>query len=267
MKQATSFGLLYTLALQSLSSVGVIYGSVFSSTAASATIEFPANFMRNVKTDYDAKGDGITDDTAAIQRALDDGRLQTKDYYGEPKSLYFPAGTYLVSNTLKWNGCCVNLQGQGSGSTIIKLQNSAVGFNDPNVPKAVIQTPSGNMSFRQNITDMTVNTGTNNSGAIGISYISNNSGSLRDVTIVSGDQEGKVGLDLSRQWPGPCLVKNVQINGFDYGIYIENAEYGPTFEKITLTNQKVAGIRNEGNTLAIRGLESNNAVPAIQNPL
>jgi hypothetical protein len=223
--------------------------------------------MRNVKTYYGAKGDGVTDDTAAIQKALDDGRTQSQDYNGKPKSLYFPAGNYLISNTLKWNGCCVNWQGQGSDSTFIKLKDNTVGFNDPNVPKAVIQTPSGNMSFRQNIVDMTVNTGTNNPGAIGISYIANNSGSLRDVTIKSGDGKGKAGLDLSRQWPGPCLIKNVQINGFDYGIYIKNAEYGPTFENINLTNQKVAGIRNEGNTLAIRGLQTNSLAPAIQNPL
>lgn len=259
--------LLRTLALQFVWSVGVIYGTVSFPVLEAAAKDFPSDFMRNVKTDYGAKGDGVTDDTAAIQNALNDGRTENKDYHGLPKALYFPAGTYLVSNTLKWNGCCVTLQGQGSGLTVIKLKNNAVGFNDPNVPKAVIETPPGNMSFRQNILDITVNTGINNPGSIGISYNSNNSGSLRDAIVRSGDGKGKVGLDMSRQWPGPCLIRNVSINGFDYGIYIKHAEYGPTFEKITLANQKVAGVRNEGNTLAIRGLQSNNLVPAIQNPL
>ena len=67
---------------------------------------FPTDFnMGNVKTVYGAKGDGVTDDTAAIQNALDDGRSIGQDYYGRPKAIYFPAGTYLVNDTLDWIGC------------------------------------------------------------------------------------------------------------------------------------------------------------------
>lgn len=44
--------------------------------------------VRNVRQ-YGAKGDGETDDTAAIQRAIDEA--------GEGETVYFPGGTYLVS--------------------------------------------------------------------------------------------------------------------------------------------------------------------------
>lgn len=227
---------------------------------------FPPDFkMRNIKTDYGAKGDGFTDDTAAIQSAMADGRTENIDYNGRPKAIYFPAGTYLVKDTLEWRGCCISLQGQGKGISIIKLKDSAAGFGDRTTPKAVIKTPGGNMSFRQNIFDLTVNTGKNNPGAKGIDYIANNTGSIQNVSIIAGDGVGKVGLDMSRQWPGPCLIKNLEVNGFDYGIYTKHAEYGPTFENITLNNQKVVAIRNEGNTLAIRKLNSTNTVPVIQN--
>lgn len=55
--------------------------------------------FRNVK-DYGAKGDGTTDDTEAINKAVSDG-----DRCGEgcdsstttPAIVYFPAGTYAVS--------------------------------------------------------------------------------------------------------------------------------------------------------------------------
>jgi len=221
--------------------------------------------LANVKTKYGAKGDGITDDTAAIQKALDDERSEDKDYFGKPKALYFPAGTYMISDTLTWKGCCMYLQGQGAGVSIIKLKDKAKGFGDRDAPKPAIRTIAGNMSFRQNVTDLTVDTGKNNPGAIGIDYISNNFGSLWNVSIRSSDGQGKVGLDMSRQWAGPCLIKNVQINGFDYGIVTKNLEYGPTFEQITLQQQKVAGILNDGNTLAIRKFQSTNSVPAIQN--
>lgn len=57
---------------------------------------------RNVK-DYGAKGDGTTDDTAAINRAISDGNRCGADC-GSTSTLqavvYFPSGTYLVSRSL-----------------------------------------------------------------------------------------------------------------------------------------------------------------------
>ncbi len=264
-----AFGSIFKLPQLALSSAGLsisaAFVAAFSDRATAASLKvFPSDFMTNVKTSYGAVGDGVTDDTAAIQRALNDGR-SGEDDYGRPKAIYFPAGTYLVNNTLAWSGCCLSLQGQGSGNSIIKLQDKTAGYGDSNSPKAVFQTPGGNTSFRQNISDLTVNTGQNNPGAIGIDYIANNIGSLSDVTIISGDGKGHSGLDMTSYAPGSCLIKNVQIQGFDYGILVGQPEYGPTFENITVTNQNVAGIRNEGNTLAIRGLQSTNSVPAIQN--
>jgi hypothetical protein len=69
-------------------------------------------------TSYGAKGDGVMDDTSAIQRAITDlpaGGI-----------LYFPAGTYLVSSTLDLSAkTCWTIRGDGiragsnNGSTII----------------------------------------------------------------------------------------------------------------------------------------------------
>jgi hypothetical protein len=49
----------------------------------------------NVKADFGAKGDGINDDTAALQSALDSLRPNTNKAV-----LYFPAGTYRITQTL-----------------------------------------------------------------------------------------------------------------------------------------------------------------------
>jgi len=82
---------------------------------------------------------------------------------------------------------------------------------------------------------------------------------------LSGDGKGHSGIDMTRYAPGPCLVKNVQIQGFDYGILVGNHEYGPTFENITLKNQNAVGIYNTDNALAIRKLQSTNSGAVIQN--
>lgn len=54
----------------------------------------------NVKRDYGAVGDGVTDDTAALQRALDE-----LGQPGKASVLYLPAGTYKISSSLRlsWN--------------------------------------------------------------------------------------------------------------------------------------------------------------------
>lgn len=240
--------------------------------AAETLLHFPDGFMRSI-AEYGARGDDALDDTAAIQRALDDGRvdengnmlyLSPDDYNGRPKMLYFPAGTYLVSNTIKWVGCCVTLQGQGSGQTIFKLKDGASGFGDVTKPKAVIYTEGGNESFRQNIWNVSVDTGIGNPGAVGINYIGNNTASMRDVSIYSNDGVGFAGLAMDRLGPGPCLIKNLRVTGFNYGIHVTPGEYGPTFEDITLQDQKVAGIHNVYGTLNIRKLTSTNSVPAIK---
>jgi hypothetical protein len=57
---------------------------------------------RNVK-DFGAKGDGKTDDTAAINRAISDGQRCGPECGAStkvPAVIYFPPGTYLVSSPI-----------------------------------------------------------------------------------------------------------------------------------------------------------------------
>ncbi|KAI0029202.1 exo-beta-1-3-glucanase [Vararia minispora EC-137] len=58
--------------------------------------------FRNVK-DFGAKGDGVTDDTAAINAAIQSGGRCTLGCSGEsttPATVFFPQGTYLVSSPI-----------------------------------------------------------------------------------------------------------------------------------------------------------------------
>lgn len=237
--------------------------------AASTNIIFPSDSrIINVK-DFGAKGDGISDDTAAIQKAI----LNTSDpQTNNPGSnlIYFPNGTYVVSQTLVWPKIpyfARILQGQSQDGAIVKLKDHATGFSDPKNPKAVLSTFEGGQTgnaFRHSIYDLTVNVGTGNSGADGIRFTSNNQGGIRNVTIRSHDGQGRAGLAMDRAWPGPSAYTNLKVIGFDYGIFAIGPEYSLTFENITLENQRVAGINNTWNLLSIRNLTSRNAVPVIK---
>jgi hypothetical protein len=119
------------------------------------------------------------------------------------------------------------------------------------------------MSFQQYVRDMTIDVGRGNRGAIALDYISSNTGAVRNVVFVSGDGQGLTGIAMTRQWPGPQLIRNVRISGFQIGMDVAHAEYGVVFEDIFMTNISVAGIRNDTNTLAIRRLRTSISAPAI----
>jgi hypothetical protein len=219
------------------------------------------------KAPYLAKGDGTTDDTAAIQRAL-------FDVMGQHKLLYFPNGTYLVSRTLNWskkNSAGKDawgknfLQGQNAAKTVIRLKNAT--FTDAKQPASIMWCGGFGSAdwFHNYVQDITFDVGKNNPGAIGLQFYSNNSGAVRNCRFIAGEGCGLVGLDLGhRDMNGPLLVQNCEVIGFQRGINTGHAVNGQTFEYITLSGQAQFGIDNEGQTISIRGLRSENTVPAIR---
>jgi len=215
--------------------------------------------LNNVREKFGAKGDGVTDDTAAIQRAIDSTpRHQT---------LWLPAGTYLVSTTLTAKngvGPYVTLRGEGAGKTVIRLKDGAKGFANPAAPAAVLVVGNkGNMAHGNYLFDLTINTGKGNPGAIALDYNTSNYGSVVDVDLISGDGQGAIGLALTRE-VGPGLIRRVTVRGFDVGIKATGALYGIALEHCRLENQNQVGLWNDGNVLAVRKLTSVNKVPAIR---
>lgn len=244
--------------------------SLCAAVCQANVVVFPADsgVIDVTRPPYGAKGDGVTDDTAAIQKALDDHPSQNA-------IIYLRHGTYLVSDTLRWpagrhGGVAqkrTSLQGQSAGGTTLKLKDNCPGFGDPAHRRAVIwtgQRPA--QRFRNGIRTLTVDTGRGNPGACGIQYIANNQGSIRGVTIRSGDGEGVIGLDLGyTDEQGPCLIQDVTVEGFDVGISARTAVDSITMQSIRLVGQRTCGLKNDGQCVSIEGLTSLNEVPAVQN--
>ena len=73
-----------------------------------------------IVTDFGATGDGVTDDTAAINRALYQIYCRQTNTQIR-RSLFFPAGTYLVTDTILVPPFA-QLYGEGANSSIISFQ-------------------------------------------------------------------------------------------------------------------------------------------------
>ena len=94
-------------------------------TSQPTTRTLQQKFDDNVSVrDFGAKGDGVTDDTVAINRALSE--LYTREVNSEVRrSLFFPAGTYKVTDTIKVPSYA-KLFGEGAKSSTIKYYDSGV---------------------------------------------------------------------------------------------------------------------------------------------
>ena len=252
---------------------GLVPSSLIDRPAVDRVV--PADAAINVKTQFGAKGDGTTDDTAAIQAAISSGLG-----LANPKSnIYFPSGTYIISKPLEWklsNGTWetgADLIGQNRDNTILKLRDGDRRFGSPSAPSSMIVTASqnaaadggGNQAFNNFIFDLTIDVGLNNPGANGIDYIANNRGAIRNVVITAPMGSGNTGLSMARKWPGPAMIEDVAVRGFSRGVLMAAGQYGITFENLRLSDQRVTGIDNTNNVLSARRLISRNSVPAIIN--
>ena len=102
----------------------------------------------DVKRDFGAKGDGVTDDTVAIKHAI-----AAAQAYGKGAIAYLPSGRFVVSETLLLTGSdyfvggsgygtALLWQGQAGGTTVeirdpdhLTLENIAIGHHDNGVGK------------------------------------------------------------------------------------------------------------------------------------
>src|SRR5882757_3371423 len=144
-KQALPIVVFFALAAATSCSRSVFYANPVPDVVPSTERTFPSDSgMLNVKTVFSAVGDGVTDDTAAIQSAIS----ATVHQQSTSRILYFPAGTYLVKKPLVWKNASgqwtsqLTFQGENQNTTIIKLSDNNSSYQDTAAPADVIDTAS-----------------------------------------------------------------------------------------------------------------------------
>lgn len=120
---------------------------------------------------YGAVGDGKTDDTEALQRALDAERV-----------LYFPQGIYCISDTLYMKQD-TTLYGLSPITTQLVIVDDTPAFAGFGAPKALLETAQGGFAY---VNGIGIDTAGKNPRAAGVKWMADESSYMNDVKFVGG---------------------------------------------------------------------------------
>ncbi len=134
----------------------------------------PTSGWNNVHT-LGVAGDGTTDDTAAIRKAIDTHRV-----------LYFPSGHYRITDTLSLKPDTV-LIGLHPTLTQFDLEDSTPGFQGVGSPRPVISAPAGGSNI---ISGFGVYTGGINARAVGVLWQAGAGSLIDDTRFLGGHGSG-----------------------------------------------------------------------------
>ena len=183
----------------------------------------------------------------------------------DARIIYFPAGTYLVSDTVTytltdlqnryWSKPYseltrgIHLMGDGKDNTVIKLADNSDGFERgqkravvsyTNAPLAC-EKECSNVSQLNTFTDITVDCGKGNEGAVALRFVSNNSGLVENVRLTS--EGSALGLQLPTATEG--VFRNIEISGFEHGIFASPDTSVCVFDGISFDRIKNACVHSK----------------------
>ncbi|MCO7113614.1 hypothetical protein NIB75_17465 [Bacteroides uniformis] len=147
--------------------------------------------------EFGAKGDGETDDTKAIQEAID-----------KYDNIYVPQGWYRITETLKMKPD-TKLIGLHPFGTQFRLDESTAAFSGFGGPKAMVESSEGGANM---LVGIGINTGGYNYRAVGVKWMANADSYMNDVKFVGGHGglwKPKPGVEEPRgRWNRPARISS-----------------------------------------------------------
>jgi hypothetical protein len=153
----------------------------------------------NLKT-LGAVGDGMTDDTRAIQKAINEHRV-----------IYVPQGSYRISETLKLNPNTV-LIGMHPMGTNFALAEDAPAFGGFGKPVPMLQSAVGGDAI---LTGIGLYTGVNNHCAVSCKWMAGENSMINDVKFIGGHGTMRPGPKLRWNWEERQKLERPANNGTD----------------------------------------------------
>lgn len=266
------------------------------------------------KPPYLADNTGRTDSTAALRKAFDDClkdyikgfkeleekllalyRLEGKNVYvgaeagkvidgkvymtmperaPHTRILYFPKGTYLVSDTISYSfdnlsaqqtptfrcEMCRNIHilGEDKNSTVIRLLDNARGFGTGSLKPLISfntahksDKESTNCAQMNSLEDITLNLGKGNDGAVGVLFASSNCSRIENVSIVSDSSLYGIVFDYGSEG----VVDRLAIHGFDYAIRTHRTS-PIVFNNVDFSKNSLGGLLSSNGALVLNGANS-----------
>jgi len=244
------------IAVCALAAVGMLAPHAMADLGRIAFPSDPA--VLDARRDLGAKGDGVADDTEALQRGLDmscglDG--------GPTKVLYLPNGTYRVTGTLVVKaGVGPWLYGETRDGVVVRLDD---GVNSVLRTHPRESGPTSADWFERNIRNLTIDVG-ENPQTDGIRYCSTNTGIIQHVRVIG---HGKVGINSGFiDQSSPNLIQDVEIDGFETGI-LSRWTWGQTLSRVTIRNCSRVGLEVTANALGVEDLVVENTPLAVLNTI
>ena len=181
----------------------------------------------NIVTDGGAVGDGITDDTIAIQDALNAGG-----------NWYFPAGTYLVSSTLLLKVPATGLFGDNMATSIIKYTGTGTCIQNNNFATTLLWTRIEDMQF--------------DAPNINIGYVlemySMQFSRIKNVWLLGSSNPNCTAINLAATWIETQCTYNI-IDGCYIGGVYNGIVFGDGANNNTISNTRIQPNVNGGNAI------------------